>query len=80
MCSLKRSVRANHKYMARFKSFKADDLLMDLYWNKYMTKTSIVCVPMFKTGVLIKAISDWFVMGVIICKPWSFCIKSFESG
>ena len=47
-------------------------------WNKHLTKVTIVCVPIVAAGVILNAIFDWLVVGVILWAAWEFLHRKFQ--
>ena len=60
------SIWGNYAYLPCFKRFNSNALLMANYWNKDLTKATLVCVPIVIAGVVLKEIFEWLFMGVIL--------------
>jgi hypothetical protein len=60
------------------KRFNSNASLMGHLWNKHLTKATIICVPIVAAGVILKAIFDWLVVGVILWAAWEFLHRRFQ--
>ena len=72
------SVLTNNAYLTCFKCFNSKASLMGHLWNKHLTKATIVCVPIDAAGVILNAIFDWLVVGVILWASWEFLHHRFQ--
>ena len=75
---LNQSALTYYAYLPCFKRFNSNASVMGHLWNKHLTKATIVCVPIVAAGVILNAIFDWLVVGVILWAAWEFLHRKFQ--